>query len=268
MLYLLLLFLLSDNEMRTRVQFGSSSFLLILHIRCFYSTTLHQTCGEVPSFWRSTTGGRRPISINIGGVGVGVLGAGRSIGPSSYSYLAIAIASYNSHSGSSSSSSSSRNSNINKNSNVSRSSNNKGGIKNSSTQALSDHQAFEILDHKTTHSCTMSVKRSKFTAIVGYAANIDRALEFVAEHLDADASHNCWAFRGGSPSYERYSDDGEVSGSAGRPILLAISSERLVNCVVVVIRNYGGVNLGRGGLFRAYYGSARAAASEIDKKPL
>ena len=67
---------------------------------------------------------------------------------------------------------------------------------------------------------------------------------------DPKASHNCWAFR--SQTYERQSDDGEPSGTAGRPILAAIEKENVYDAVVVVVRHFGGVKLGTGGLVRAY----------------
>jgi putative IMPACT (imprinted ancient) family translation regulator len=71
---------------------------------------------------------------------------------------------------------------------------------------------------------------------------------------DPDATHNCWAYRVGG-AY-RSSDDGEPGGSAGRPILAAIESQGLDRVMVVVTRWYGGINLGVGGLVRAYGGAA------------
>ena len=71
---------------------------------------------------------------------------------------------------------------------------------------------------------------------------------------DAGATHNCWAYRIGE-AY-RSSDDGEPGGTAGRPILAAIDGQCLDRTMVVVTRWYGGVNLGAGGLVRAYGGAA------------
>jgi uncharacterized YigZ family protein len=67
-----------------------------------------------------------------------------------------------------------------------------------------------------------------------------------------DATHHCWAFRLWSEARSRSSDAGEPSGTAGKPILHAIESAELHDCGVVVVRWYGGVKLGTGGLARAY----------------
>lgn len=72
--------------------------------------------------------------------------------------------------------------------------------------------------------------------------------------IDADATHNCWAWRYGA--HYRSSDDGEPAGTAGRPILAAIDGQGLDRLLVVVTRWYGGIKLGAGGLVRAYGGAA------------
>lgn len=69
-----------------------------------------------------------------------------------------------------------------------------------------------------------------------------------------DATHHCWAYRIG-PLY-RFSDDGEPGGTAGAPILRAIEGQGMDHVMVVVVRFYGGVKLGTGGLVRAYGGTA------------
>ncbi len=74
-----------------------------------------------------------------------------------------------------------------------------------------------------------------------------------------DASHHCSAWRLASPAIERAQDDGEPSGSAGRPILAQLTGRDLVDVVVVVTRYFGGTKLGVGGLVRAYGGAAAAA---------
>ncbi len=75
-----------------------------------------------------------------------------------------------------------------------------------------------------------------------------------------DARHHCYAFRLG-PGHEtyRYSDDGEPSGTAGRPVYEQILSANLYNVIVVVVRYFGGVLLGTGGLHHAYKQAARDA---------
>lgn len=81
--------------------------------------------------------------------------------------------------------------------------------------------------------------------------------EFAARH--ADATHRCWAWRLGDPPRERRSDAGEPAGTAGAPILRALRAAELSDVVAVVMRWFGGTNLGRGGLVRAYGGVVRAA---------
>ncbi len=98
------------------------------------------------------------------------------------------------------------------------------------------------------------VKKSRFLA---QAAPIDdpvSALDFLSKVSDRDATHNCWAYRIGQ-AY-RFADDGEPGGTAGRPILSAIEGQGLDAVIVVVTRWYGGINLGAGGLVRAYGGVA------------
>jgi uncharacterized YigZ family protein len=104
------------------------------------------------------------------------------------------------------------------------------------------------------HSYRETIKKSVFLAHAGAAADADAALAFIAAHGDPAATHNCWAYRIGA-AY-RFSDDGEPGGTAGRPILQAIEGQDCDRVAVVVTRWYGGINLGTGGLARAYGGSA------------
>ena len=101
------------------------------------------------------------------------------------------------------------------------------------------------------------VKQSKFFAkVLGNIKSKEEALEFVSEVSESKASHSCWAFTL-SDGYSRFSDDGEPSGAAGKPILLAIEGEQITNCVCVVVRYFGGTKLGLGGMSRAYSGACR-----------
>ncbi|QFY61234.1 YigZ family protein [Rhizobium grahamii] len=100
------------------------------------------------------------------------------------------------------------------------------------------------------------VKKSRFRAIAAPVASEQAAKDFLASHSDLGANHNCWAWRIGQ-AY-RFSDDGEPSGTAGKPILQAIDGQSLDNVAVVVTRWFGGVLLGTGGLIRAYGGTAAA----------
>ena len=105
------------------------------------------------------------------------------------------------------------------------------------------------------------VKGSRFWATVDRCPSVDDALVLV-EAVRAqwpDATHHCWAWRGAGRDVWRYADDGEPSGSAGKPILSAIDGRDLTDVVVVVTRYFGGTKLGVGGLIRAYGGCAAAA---------
>ncbi|ASY61557.1 hypothetical protein SJ05684_c00850 [Sinorhizobium sojae CCBAU 05684] len=103
-------------------------------------------------------------------------------------------------------------------------------------------------------TATQEIKKSRFLAIAGPIEDELSAKAFLAGHSDLAANHNCWAWRLGQ-SY-RFSDDGEPSGTAGKPILAAIDGQKLDRVVVLVTRWFGGILLGSGGLIRAYGGTA------------
>ena len=98
------------------------------------------------------------------------------------------------------------------------------------------------------HTAETEVKKSRFVATVAPVASPEQALAFVAAHRQADARHNCWAYRIGQEF--RFYDDGEPGGTAGRPILAALEGSGLDRAVVLVVRYFGGVKLGAGGLTR------------------
>ncbi|XAO71011.1 MAG: YigZ family protein [Acetobacteraceae bacterium] len=100
----------------------------------------------------------------------------------------------------------------------------------------------------------MTVKKSLFRAYAAPVASEDEAMAFIESHRVPDATHNCWAWLV-SPRYRMF-DDGEPGGTAGRPILTAIEGQGFENVVVLVIRWFGGIKLGAGGLIRAYGGTA------------
>lgn len=108
-----------------------------------------------------------------------------------------------------------------------------------------------------------SEKRSKFLAFAHHVNSAAEALEFVKEYRKKyyDARHCCYAYVVGADRSEfRSNDDGEPSSTAGKPILGQINSNELTNILIIVIRYYGGVNLGTSGLIEAY---RLAAASAI-----
>ncbi|MBO1112940.1 IMPACT family protein [Bordetella petrii] len=98
------------------------------------------------------------------------------------------------------------------------------------------------------------IKKSRFEAHAAPVASVAEAMAFFAAHGDPTATHNCWAYRIGQ-AY-RFNDDGEPGGTAGRPILQAIEGQGLDRVGVLVVRWFGGVKLGAGGLVRAYGGCA------------
>ncbi len=111
------------------------------------------------------------------------------------------------------------------------------------------------------------IKGSRFFATVSPAASLEAAMTLVdaLRREFPDATHHCWAWRGRGRDQYRYSDDGEPSGSAGRPILNAIDGRSLSDVAVVVTRYYGGTKLGTGGLVRAY---GRCAAETLERVEL
>lgn len=114
------------------------------------------------------------------------------------------------------------------------------------------------------------IKRSRF---IGYAKPVsseEEAVAFIEEikRLHRQATHNCSAYMVGErDQFQKASDDGEPSGTAGKPILEVIKNKGLKNVAVVVTRYFGGIMLGAGGLVRAYTDGAVAgieAAEEIE----
>ena len=105
-------------------------------------------------------------------------------------------------------------------------------------------------------------KRSKFLAFAHHVTNVDEVKEVVAEYRKKyyDARHVCYAYMLGAERTEfRANDDGEPSSTAGKPILGQINSNELTDILVVVVRYYGGVNLGTSGLIVAYREAAADA---------
>lgn len=115
---------------------------------------------------------------------------------------------------------------------------------------------------------TTEVKKSKFIATAWPVTSPDEALSKIKAAADPAASHNVWAFR--VAGAERCSDDGEPSGTAGKPLLAAVTGEGLDAVAILCVRHFGGVKLGAGGLTRAYGAAARAclrAGQTVSVKP-
>ncbi|GAA4679146.1 YigZ family protein [Gordonia humi] len=114
---------------------------------------------------------------------------------------------------------------------------------------------------------TTIIRRSRFVATLARVESEDDVVA-LRERVDAaGANHVCWAYVLGSGPHQktRSSDDGEPAGTAGPPILAALVGREVVNAAVVVVRWFGGVKLGAGGLIRAYGGAASAV---LDVAPL
>ena len=110
-------------------------------------------------------------------------------------------------------------------------------------------------------------KRSKFYAFAHPVETVDEVKDIVAMYRKKfyDARHVCWAYLLGHDRVDfRANDDGEPSSTAGKPILGQINSSELTNILVVVIRYYGGVNLGTGGLIVAYRTAAADAIANAN----
>lgn len=115
---------------------------------------------------------------------------------------------------------------------------------------------------------TYSEKRSKFLAFAHHVETLEEIKDIIQEYRKKyyDARHVCYAYMLGAKREDfRANDDGEPSSTAGKPILGQINSRELTDVLVVVVRYYGGVNLGTGGLIVAYKTAAAASldASEI-----
>ena len=106
------------------------------------------------------------------------------------------------------------------------------------------------------------INKSRFIGYGAPAASEEEALGFLADVRSAhkDASHHCYAYIiGANMGVMRYSDDGEPGGTAGMPIIEVMKARQITNTCVVVVRYFGGVLLGAGGLTRAYSQGAATA---------
>ena len=112
-------------------------------------------------------------------------------------------------------------------------------------------------------------KKSKFIANIYYIESVEEAEKLIkdANKKYFDARHNCYAFSVYTENgiVNRFSDDGEPSGTAGAPMLNILQKNNLVNVLVIVTRYFGGVLLGTGGLVRAYSNSLLQAIEKSEK---
>ena len=129
---------------------------------------------------------------------------------------------------------------------------------------------YTTLAHEASHEIV--ILNSRFIASGREVLSVDEAEAFLKQIRSQwpDASHHCYAFRvAGPPVVDRFSDDGEPSGTAGKPILTVIE-HKVYNAIVVVTRYFGGTKLGTGGLVKAYTQATQAlieTAGLIEKEP-
>jgi len=117
------------------------------------------------------------------------------------------------------------------------------------------------------------IKKSRFITHIQRAENKQQALDFI-HHIKEqypDARHHCWAYIAGHPLHTTdiaFSDDGEPQGTAGKPILNVLQHRQIGEVVLVVVRYFGGIKLGAGGLVRAYSSSAHLAVEQLQTQRL
>lgn len=115
---------------------------------------------------------------------------------------------------------------------------------------------------------TFVIKHSRFLTFIKTAQTEERALELLdgIKRAYRDATHVCYAYRiGGAAVRARFSDAGEPQGTAGKPMLEALTELELSDTLAVVVRYFGGVKLGAGGLTRAYRSCVADAVKEFGR---
>ncbi len=112
------------------------------------------------------------------------------------------------------------------------------------------------------------IKNSKFITYLFYISDKNEAIKHInrVQKENISASHVCYAFK--TLDEVKFSDDGEPKGTAGLPLISIIEKNNLINILVIVVRYFGGIKLGAGGLIRAYGNSFKEALSVITKVEL
>ncbi len=118
----------------------------------------------------------------------------------------------------------------------------------------------------------LEIKKSEFIAYAYPVSSREEAMFHVEQLREQypDARHFCWGYIIGDPDNTTsagFDDDGEPSGTAGRPILNVLQHKSIGNVIIIVVRYFGGIKLGAGGLTRAYAGSAQVAVDEMTLNP-
>ncbi|CAO95294.1 IMPACT family protein [Erwinia tasmaniensis] len=120
-------------------------------------------------------------------------------------------------------------------------------------------------------SLSEEIKKSRFITLLAHTDGLDEARAFVQQikRQHPAARHHCWAFVAGAPDDSQqlgFSDDGEPSGTAGKPILAQLMGSHIGEITAVVVRYYGGIMLGTGGLVKAYGGGVQQALRLLPRR--
>ncbi|EXU74687.1 MULTISPECIES: IMPACT family protein [Erwinia] len=119
-------------------------------------------------------------------------------------------------------------------------------------------------------SFSEEIKKSRFITLLAHTEGVESARAFV-QQVKSDhpaARHHCWAWVAGSPADSQqlgFSDDGEPSGTAGKPMLAQLMGNHIGEITAVVVRYYGGIQLGTGGLVKAYGGGVQQALKALPR---
>ncbi|MGG5218209.1 MULTISPECIES: IMPACT family protein [Rahnella] len=117
-------------------------------------------------------------------------------------------------------------------------------------------------------SFSEEIKKSRFITLLARTEGVEAAKAFIQEirNQHPAARHHCWAFVAGAPDDSQqlgFSDDGEPAGTAGKPILSQLMGSGIGEITAVVVRYYGGIMLGTGGLVKAYGGGVQQALKQL-----
>lgn len=113
-----------------------------------------------------------------------------------------------------------------------------------------------------------TIKKSRFVTLLAHTDGVEAARAFVQQVKNdhPDARHHCWAWVAGAPNDSQqlgFSDDGEPSGTAGKPMLAQLMGAGIGEITAVVVRYYGGIMLGTGGLVKAYGGGVQQGLKQL-----
>ncbi|MCE0493606.1 YigZ family protein [Vibrio salinus] len=113
------------------------------------------------------------------------------------------------------------------------------------------------------------IKKSVFITYLAHTPSVEEAKTFIEQmkNRHSDARHNCWAYLAGRPEDSMkwgFSDDGEPSGTAGKPMLAQLTGSDVGEITAVVTRYFGGIKLGTGGLVKAYGGGVQKALQRLE----